>query len=79
MKLVFYLMNFIFTLSATIPSVTLVLGFDIDDTFDNQLNLYRISSDRINAISQILLIIRILLNIANGYEDNQNYLIDDRF
>ena len=43
------------------------------------MQIFRVSEERCTSISHNLIIIRELLNIANGYVDNSNYLIEDRF
>jgi hypothetical protein len=46
---------------------------------ESDVHTVRQAFDRINWISMNQLLVRVLLNIANGYEPENSYLIDDRF
>lgn len=43
------------------------------------MNDVRLSFDRMNWVSMNQLIARVLINTANGYEDRNSLLVDDRF
>ena len=75
MKIVLYLMVLIFVVSSSVSSASLILGSGLSKNYDKYIQILRVSKERSNSISQNLLIIRVLLNIANEYENNSNYFI----
>lgn len=68
-----------FIVSITIGTVNLVLNIKSHNLSELEVRQVRSSIDRVNFSVSIRVILRVLLNIANGYEPNQSKLIDDRF
>lgn len=68
-----------FIVSITIATVNLVLNIQSHNTSELEVRQVRASMDRVNYSVSIGLLLRSLLNIANGYEPNQSKILSNRF
>lgn len=62
-----------------IASVNLSINITRQMQSESDVHTVRQAFDRINWVSMNQLLVRVLLNIANGYEAEDSILIDDRF
>jgi UPF0716 family protein affecting phage T7 exclusion len=67
---VLQLVGFLFLVSLIIASINLGLNIENKNQGSSTLKTVRISMDRVNFTSNTRLILRNLINIANGYEPN---------
>ncbi|CDW76681.1 pas domain s-box family protein [Stylonychia lemnae] len=79
LKIVIQLILLMFIASITIATVNLVLNIRSHNLSELEVKQVRASMDRVNFSVSIRLLLRTMMNIANGYEPNKSKLLDDRF
>ena len=78
-KIVIQLLMIVFLTAIAISSVNLSLSVRRHDKLEDFFLIIRNSYDRVAYTQMNRMINRILLNIANGYEENSNDLLEDRY
>ncbi|TNV87499.1 hypothetical protein FGO68_gene6494 [Halteria grandinella] len=79
LKLITQLIFLVFILLLVISTINLVLSLSRYEQLQNEVKTVRQSYDRIQINGKTRLLLRGLLNIANGYEPNQSEMTMDRF
>eukprot|EP00347_Sterkiella_histriomuscorum_P002941 403366205 len=79
LKIVIQLILFMFLVSITIATVNLVLNIQSHNNSELEVRQVRGSMDRVNFSGSIRVLLRSMMNIANGYEQNQSKVLSDRY
>lgn len=77
--LIIKMIGALYLLMVTIASVNLGINITRQMQSERDVQTVRQSFDRMNSISMNQLLVRVLLNIANGYEIENSTLITNRF
>jgi hypothetical protein len=69
----------LYLIMVTIAGVNVGINIQRQMQSEKDVHTVRQSFDRMNWVSMNQLLLRVLLNIANGYEPENSILIEDRF
>ena len=69
----------LYVIMVTIAGVNVGINISRQMESEKDVHTVRQSFDRMNWVSMNQLLVRVLLNIANGYEPEDSILIEDRF
>eukprot|EP00347_Sterkiella_histriomuscorum_P004053 403361925 len=79
LKIILQLMFILYIIMITVSSINLGINISRQKQSEYDVHVVKDANDRMNLVSINLLLSRVLLNIANGFEANSSILIKDRF
>lgn len=77
--LIIRLIGVLYLIMISIASLNLGMTVAKYKEWDNDLDVVRYSYDRMSWVSRNQMLLRVQLNIANGYEPDESSIVKDRF
>lgn len=79
MSIIIQLVGLLYIIMMAVASVNLGINVTKQNQSDDDIQTVKLAYDRLNSLSVNLVLMRTMINVANGYEPDESLIIKDRF